>query len=147
MIDQAKVYLKRFDKSLPLPQYKTRGAVGFDLYAREDVEIEPHKVKLIPLNNAIKIPENSFLLLAGRSSTYKLGIICANGLGIGDIDYSGNNDEYSFPAYNFTDKTVKIEKGMRVAQAVIVPYTKILIEEVDSLVDKDRGGFGTTGVF
>lgn len=147
MIDQTKVYLKRFDKSLPLPQYKTGGAVGFDLYAREDVEIEPHKVKLIPLNNAIKIPENTFLLLANRGSTHKLGITCVNGIGVGDPDYSGDNDEYSFPAYNFTDKTVKIEKGMRIAQAVIIPFVKVNIEEVESLDKKDRGAYGTTGVF
>lgn len=42
-----KVKIKRFDKSLPLPEYKTPGAVGFDLYVKNDETIRPREVKLL----------------------------------------------------------------------------------------------------
>lgn len=139
------IKIKRFDKELPLPEYKSKGAVALDLYSREDISIEPGKVKLIPLNVAIEIPEGYFVLLANRSSTYKLGITCVNGIGIGDHDYCGENDEYMFPALNFTKKTVNIEKGTRCCQMLILPVAKVNVKEVEKMGKKDRGGFGSTG--
>ncbi len=142
-----KILVRRIDKSIPLPEYKTDGAVGFDLYARETFVIQPKEIAYIPLNVAVKLPKNCFFLLANRSSTHKLGITCVNGIGVGDGDFCGNNDEFSFPAYNFTDNVVTIEKGMRIAQGVIVPFERVDIEEVDDLEASDRGGFGSTGVY
>mgnify|MGYP001464001056 CR=1 FL=1 len=142
-----KLLLKRFDKSIPIPEYKTKGSVGFDLYARETITIKSKEIVYIPLNIAVKIPDNCFFLLANRSSTHKLGITCVNGIGVGDLDFSGNEDEYKFPAYNFTDSEVIIEKGMRIAQGIIIPFEKVEIEEVDNLDENSRGGFGSTGVY
>jgi dUTP pyrophosphatase len=139
------IKIKRFDKTLPLPEYKSDGAAAFDLYAREDVTINPGEVALIPLNVAIEIPKEYFVLLADRSSTYKLGITCIDGIGIIDSDYCGDNDEYRFPAINYTKEVVHIEKGTRCCQALILPIPRANILEVDKLENKDRGGFGTTG--
>jgi dUTP pyrophosphatase len=139
------IKIKRFDKTLPLPEYKSKGAVALDLYAREDTTIKPGDIKLIPLNVAIQIPKGYFILLANRSSTYKLGITCVNGIGVGDHDYCGDNDEYMFPALNFTKKVVKIEKGTRCCQMLILPVANVEVQEVKKLGNKDRGGFGSTG--
>ncbi len=139
------IKIKRFDKDLPLPKYKSKGAVALDLYAREDTTIKPGEVKLIPLNVAIEIPKGYFILLANRSSTYKLGITCVNGIGVGDHDYCGDNDEYMFPALNFTNKVVKIEKGSRCCQMLILPVANVKIQEVEKLGNENRGGFGSTG--
>lgn len=139
------IKIKRFDKTLPIPEYKTNGASAFDLYSREDVTINPGEVVLIPLNVAIEVPKGYFVLLVGRSSTYKLGIICANGLGIGDSDYCGDNDEYKFPALNYTKEVVHIEKGTRCCQMLILPVQQVNIQDVEHLDNTDRGGFGTTG--
>ena len=139
------IKIKRFDKSLPLPEYKTDGAAAFDLYTRDTVTIQPGEVVLIPMNVAIQIPKDHFILLANRSSTFKMGITCANGLGIGDSDYCGDNDEYRFSALNYTKKTVTIEKGTRCCQMLVLPVEQMEIQEVNHLKNKDRGGFGTTG--
>ncbi len=140
-----KLKVKRFNKTLPLPGYKSKGAVAFDLYSRETITINPGEVKLIPLNIAIELPKGYFAFLTNRSSTYKLGITCVNGNGIGDQDYCGDNDEYRFPALNYTNKSVTIEKGTRCCQMLILPVEIVDIEEVDHLENDDRGGFGTTG--
>lgn len=139
------IKIKRFDKELPIPEYKSEGAVALDLYSRTDISIQPGEVVLIPLNIAVEIPNGYFILLVNRSSTYKLGITCVNGLGIGDYDYCGDNDEYKFPALNYTDQEVKIEKGTRCCQMLILPIERANITEVDKLENSDRGGFGSTG--
>ena len=140
-----KIRIKRFNKSLPLPEYKTSGAVAFDLTARISLEISPRKVGYIPLNIACETPEGYFLLLAARSSTHKKGLILANGIGIGDPDFTGDEDEYAAAYLNFTDKTVLIEAGERIAQGMLVKFERAEWGEVDSLGNKTRGGFGSTG--
>jgi len=140
-----KVNIKRFDKNIPLPEFKTEGAAAFDLHAREAVEIPPKEFRYVPLNVAVETPLDHFLLLAARSSTHKKGILMANGIGIGDPDYSGDNDEYSAVYYNFTDKPVTIEKGERIAQGLIVKRESVEWQEVETMPNKTRGGWGTTG--
>lgn len=140
-----KVRIKRFDKELPLPEYKTAGAVAFDFYARVSVTILPRGVVRIPLNIALEPPEGYMLMIAARSSLHKKGLMLANGVAIGDRDFSGNKDEYHAAIYNFSDSPVSIERGERVAQGIFKKYDKAEWEEVDDLGNKDRGGFGTTG--
>lgn len=140
-----KALIKRFDKQLPLPEYKTSGAAGFDLSARERVVIRAHEVGYVPLNVAIEPPEGYFVLLAGRSSLHKRGLTMANGVGIGDADFSGNDDEYHAALYNFTDVEVVIPRGDRIMQGVFVPVLQANFEEVDEMKNKTRGGFGSTG--
>lgn len=145
MSETISVKIKRFDKQLPLPQYHTNGAVCFDLFARVTTTIQTHQVAHIPLNIALEVPAGYFVLLAARSSTYKLGLMEAGGIGIGDTDYCGDADEYHFPAYNFTDQPVTINRGTRFAQMMILPVPKIDFTEVQALSNPNRGSFGTTG--
>ncbi len=139
------IRIKRFDKSLPLPEYKTKGAAGFDLSARETTTIKAGEIDRIPLNIALEIPKGHFLLLAARSSTYKLGLTMINGIGVIDSDFRGNEDEFGFMVQNFTKKTVVIEKGMRIAQGIIIKHERASWKEVPKMKAKTRGGFGTTG--
>jgi dUTP pyrophosphatase len=140
-----KVRIKRFDKELPLPAYKTGKAAAFDLHARETITIEPRSVGVVPLNVAIETPDDCFLLLASRSSTYKRGLTMANGVGIGDPDYSGDEDQYHAVFLNITDKPVTIERGDRIVQGLFIKKEQAQWEETDELGNKSRGGFGTTG--
>lgn len=140
-----KIKIKRFDKSIPLPEYKTEGAACMDVFARDKVTIEPQSIGYIPLNIALEVPKGCWVMLAARSSTHKLGLINAAGIGIGDWDFRGDEDEYKFIAYNFTNKPIEIEKGLRIGQIMVVKYEKVDVEEVEHLDNPNRGGIGTTG--
>ena len=141
-----KVRIKRIDKLLSLPEYKTAGAVAFDFASRVDMLIEPRSVAYIPLNIVLEPPEGHMVLLVARSSLHKQGLMLANGVGIVDRDFSGNEDEYHAAVYNFTEEPVHISRGDRVAQGVFKSYEKAEWYEVDDLENKSRGGFGTTGI-
>ena len=141
-----KLKIKRFDKSLPLPVHKTPGAVAVDLYSREEITVEPHQLNYVPMNVAIEIPDGYFVMMAPRSSTHKLGVTGINGVGIFDRDYCGDNDEYRFIAYNFTDNQVIIEKGTRLCQLLLIKCENFEFEEVNAMGNISRGGIGSTGV-
>jgi dUTP pyrophosphatase len=141
-----KIKIKRIDKSLPLPEYKTRGAVGFDLLAREETIIKPFEVALVPLNVVVKVPNGYGLFLFSRSSVPgKKGIIVANGVGVIDQDYSGEEDELKLAALNITKKKVIVEKSERICQGIFLKLTVGKFSEVKKMASKSRGGFGTTG--
>ncbi|MEK6937894.1 MAG: dUTP diphosphatase [Nanoarchaeota archaeon] len=139
------IRIKRIDTSLPLPEYKTKGAVALDLSSRETTIIPPKEIRYLPLNVVIENPDNCFILIAPRSSLHKIGIMQANGIGIVDRDFCGEKDEYHFAAFNFTDKEVTIEKGTRIAQILALEFKPIEWEEVESMNKESRGGFGSTG--
>lgn len=140
-----KIHIKRFDKSLPLPEYKTSGAAAFDLYAREETIIQPQTVGYVPLNIALQLPADHFALMAARSSLQKRGLMMANGIGIGDYDYRGDDDEYKAALFNFTQKPVTVEKAERIVQMIILSREQIQLIEKEKFNEKNRGGFGSTG--
>ena len=137
--------VNRIDKSLPLPDYQTKGAVAFDLYSREDKTIKPGEIALLPTNLIVKIPSGYFLMIASRSSLpIKKRLMLVNGVGIIDQDYCGPEDEIKIQMMNISKKKVKIEKGERIAQALLVKIARPnLIEK--KIRAKSRGGFGSTG--
>lgn len=141
-----KARIKRLDTSLPLPQYETQGSVGFDLIAREQVEIQPKKIALIPGNVIIETPEGYALILASRSSTpKKKGLSFPHSIGVIDQDYCGPEDEVKIQVYNFTDTPVIVERGEKIAQAMFVRVDRLEWEEVSEISRETRGGFGSTG--
>ncbi len=140
-----KVKIFRLDKDLPLPIYETAGAVGFDLLAREDAEIQPRAIELIPANVIVETPPGFALLITSRSSTpRKKGLTQPHGLGIIDQDYCGGEDEIKIQVQNFTDEVVKVEKGEKIAQGLFVRCERAEFEEVEKVESKTRGGFGST---
>lgn len=141
-----KVKIKRVDKSLELPEYKTKGAVGFDLTARIDVLVKPFEVTLIPLNIIAKVPKGYGLFLFSRSSVpSKKGLIVANSVGVIDQDYNGEEDELKLAVINFTKKNVQVKKGERICQGIFIKVGIAKFTEVKKMAKKSRGGFGSTG--
>jgi dUTP pyrophosphatase len=144
-VQHLKVAIKRIDKSLPLPIYATAGSVGFDLLCREEVEILPRKIELIPGNVIVRIPTGYFLMLTLRSSTpRRKSLLIPNGVGIIDQDYCGEGDELKVQVLNFSDEAVLVKKGERIAQGLFLPVMRVEWDEIEEL-GQGRGGFGSTG--
>jgi dUTP pyrophosphatase len=140
------VKIKRIEKDLPLPEYQTSGAVAFDIYSRLDMVIAPKTVARIPTNLIIEIPKGYMLSVVTRSSTpVKKGLLIPHGMGVIDQDYCGDGDELLYQVYNFTETEVKIDRGERVGQAMFLRVDQMQWEEVETMIAKDRGGFGSTG--
>ena len=139
------VAIKRIDTDLPLPTYATAGSVGFDLLCREDTEIEPRTIELVPCNVIVRIPDGYMLLLSMRSSTpRRKGLLIPNGVGIIDQDYCGEGDELKVQVFNFREEAVTVKRGERIAQGIFIPVMRVTWTEV-SEVGQGRGGFGSTG--
>ncbi|MFH1218698.1 MAG: dUTP diphosphatase [Candidatus Peregrinibacteria bacterium] len=141
-----KVKIKRIDKGLPLPVYETDGSVGFDIVARENIEVGGKEIGMVPSNLIVEVPKGYMLVVASRSSTpSKKGLLPPHGFGIIDHDYCGPDDEVKVLVYNFTEGVVKISRGEKIAQGVFVRIDKFEWEEVDQVKNGSRGGFGSTG--
>ena len=141
------VSIRRLDPSVPLPEYQSPGAAGFDLAASRDVEIAPHTIALIPTGLVIRAPEGHFLGVFARSSTpLKRGLMVANGVGVVDADYCGPHDEVKIQVLNFTSEPVRVTKGDRIAQGLFIPVMRAQWHESHAdLRQGSRGGFGATG--
>jgi dUTP pyrophosphatase len=108
--------------------------------------IAPKTVARIPTNLIIEIPKGYMLSVVTRSSTpVKKGLLIPHGMGVIDQDYCGDGDELLYQVYNFTETEVKIDRGERVGQAMFLRVDQMQWEEVETMIAKDRGGFGSTG--
>ncbi len=144
-VQPLRVTIKRIDTNLPLPTYATAGSVGFDLLCREDTEVAPRTIELIPSNVIVRIPEGYMLLLTLRSSTpRRKGLLIPNGVGIIDQDYCGEGDEMKVQVFNFREEAVTVKRGERIAQGIFIPVMRVTWDEVDEM-GQGRGGFGSTG--
>lgn len=141
------VRIRRLDSSVPLPEYQTPGAAGFDFTASADVEIAAGQVALVPTGLIIQVPDGHVLGIFARSSTpLKRGLMVANGVGVIDRDYCGPADEIKIQVVNFTAQPVQVKRGDRIAQGLFLPVTQVTWTEADGdLRDGSRGGFGATG--
>ncbi len=117
-----------------------------DLRAAEDVTLKAGEYRLISLGVAMKLPEGYEAHIVPRSSTFKnFGIIQTNHCGVVDESYCGDGDEWFMPVLALRDTTIRIND--RICQFRIMKHQpQITFEEVSVLPDKDRGGFGSTGI-
>jgi dUTP pyrophosphatase len=116
-----------------------------DLRAASDVTMQKGEAYRIPLGIAIQLPSGYEAHLAARSGTFdKWGIIQTNAPGIIDESYCGDNDEWKFSVIAMRDLIVK--KGDRICHFRIVKkMPDVEFVAVQSLGNRDRGGFGSTG--
>lgn len=140
------IEIRRLGPDVPLPEYKTAGAVAFDIAVLEEGTLAPGERKLFRTGLVVKSPPGYALLLAPRSSNAKKGIQLANSIGVIDEDYCGAEDELRLFLLNVGDQPYIVEKGERLAQGLFVPILKgTFVEPSEWRVEKSRGGFGTTG--
>ncbi len=129
------------------PRYFSAGAAGMDVSAATGgpVMIEPGRFALIPAGFAVAIPagyEGQIRPRSGLASRH--GVTVLNAPGTIDSDYRG---EVKVLLINLGPEPFMVLPGMRVAQLVIAPVTKVEWEPVSTLAVTNRGsgGFGHTG--
>lgn len=138
------IKIKYFDPELEKIQKISKGD-WIDLRCAERVELKAGEYKLLRLGVGMILPDGYEAHVLPRSSTpSKFGIILANSMGVIDNSYSGDADEWRFPAVAIRDTV--IEKGDRIAQFRIMKnQPRIIFEEVEHLNEVSRGGIGSTG--
>ena len=135
--------VKRLVDHAVMPERKTGGAVGFDLYTAEEKIIQPYHTELVGTGLSFELPYSTEMQIRPRSSTFKNTMLDIQGTI--DSDYRG---EVKLMIRNLGAYPVEIKIGDRLAQAIINEVKLPLIEEVDELSKTNRGtsGFGSTGV-
>ena len=119
---------------------------GFDVFAAEEVTINPQSWTKVPLGIAMAIPDGYCIVTKDRS-----GLALKNGIhiraGVIDSDYRG--EVCAVVANGSLDKTFKVESGMKIAQMLLLPVPIATFTEVDNLDQTDRGsgGFGSSGLY
>lgn len=141
------VFIK-LKKDASVPEYKTQGSAGADLraYIEMPVILKPMQRYLVPTGLSVELPEGMELQVRPRSGlALKHGITVLNTPGTVDSDYRG---ELCVLLINLGSEDFKIEKGDRIAQAVISPVVQAEFTEKEELSDTARGagGYGSTGI-
>ena len=134
-------------EGLPLPSYASAGAAGMDLIAavQDAVTVGPGQRVLIPTGLTIALPPGFELQIRPRSGlALRHGITLPNTPGTIDEDYRG---EIAVILLNTGAEAFVVERGARIAQAVLAPVSRARWREVDALDGTERGagGFGSTG--
>ncbi len=150
MTNKPSVSIKKLPNlgDLPLPSYATIDSAGMDLTAAIDADIilKPFERKAIPTGIAIGLPEGYEAQVRPRSGlALKSGITVANAPGTIDADYRG---EVCAILINLSDQDFVISRGMRIAQMIVAPYSRVSWNIVSELSETARGagGFGSTGI-
>ncbi len=137
-------------RGLPMPQYHSALAAGFDLLAavpeNAPVEIAPGARALIPTGVAVALPSGHEGQVRPRSGlAFRHGITVLNTPGTVDADYRG---ELQVILINLGAELFAVRRGMRIAQMIIAPVQRARLVEVARLDPTERasGGFGSTGI-
>ena len=144
-----KIYVEKIHPDAILPTYAYPTDSGFDLCSVEKIVMSPNSRVAVPTGLKFQFDENHELQIRPKSGlALNMGLTVLNTPGTVDYGYTG---EIKVIVFNTNNQHVIIEKGMKVAQAVLCPVINgkyIIFEEVDSLENKDRGdnGFGSTGI-
>ena len=131
------------------PEYAYKSDSGFDLRAVDDIWVQANDRKLIPTGLRFDIPDGFEIQVRSKSGlALNHGLMVLNSPGTVDSGYQG---EIKVIMFNTTNQKIKIEKGQKIAQAVVCPVVNgrwIDLIKVDVLSEKDRNdnGFGSTGL-
>ena len=135
---------------LPLPSYATAGAAGMDLLAAlppdQALTLLPGERALVSTGLRLALPAGYEAQVRPRSGlAIRHGIGLVNSPGTIDADFRG---VVQVILINWGHAPFIVQRGDRIAQLIVAPVTRAVLEEVDSLETTQRGegGFGSTGV-
>jgi dUTP pyrophosphatase len=138
--------IRRLSAGAVLPSRAYPGDAGLDLTAVESAQLAPGEGATVGTGLAIALPEGYAGLVLPRSglaATHGIGVLNAPGL----ID-SGYRGEVRVILHNHGSQPFKVDRGMRIAQLVVVAVENVRLVEVDELPASERGegGYGSSGV-
>jgi dUTP pyrophosphatase len=131
------------------PEYAYESDSGFDLRSTEELWVQSNDRKLVPTGLRFDIPEGYEIQVRSKSGlALKQGLMVLNSPGTVDSGYQG---EVKVIMFNTTNERIKIEKGQKIAQAVLCPVVNgkwVNLVKVEEIGEKDRNdkGFGSTGI-
>ncbi len=133
-------------RDLPLPGYATAGSAGLDLCAAAGpLSLAPAARALVPTGLALALPAGFEAQIRPRSGlALRHGVTVLNAPGTIDSDYRG---EIGVVLVNLGAAAFVVERGMRIAQLVVAPVSRVRLVEGEALPPGGRGGrgFGSTG--
>ncbi|HKE57073.1 MAG TPA: dUTP diphosphatase [Pyrinomonadaceae bacterium] len=134
---------KRLDPRAKLPSRGSAFSAGLDVYAIDEVRIEPKQRFLARTGLSVAIPEGFYGRVAPRS-----GLAVKNGLdvlaGVIDSDYRG---ELCCALYNSGDEIIVLPAESKICQLIIekiITPTAVWADDLDA-TSRGEGGFGSTG--
>jgi dUTP pyrophosphatase len=148
-IPRLEVGYEMLDSEMELPSYAYKTDSGFDLRSTINVTLKPFERYLIPTGLKIDIPENYEIQVRTKSGlAINKGLMVLNSPGTVDQGYTG---EIKVILMNLSNETHVIEKGMKIAQAIVSPVILgewVKLVQIDKVESKDRNenGFGSTGL-
>jgi dUTP pyrophosphatase len=138
-----------YNDNIVEPKYAYSTDSGFDLHSSIGVEIPPFGRALVPTGLHFDIPDGYEIQVRSKSGlALKQGLMVLNSPGTVDQGYTG---EVMAIIFNTTNDVAIINKGQKVAQAVLCPVVAgkwVNLVKVNNIEDKDRSdkGFGSTGI-
>jgi dUTP pyrophosphatase len=150
MISKTKnIQIELLTEDAVFPEYAYPTDSGFDLYSTKEITLEPFGRSLIPTGLKLSFDIGYEIQVRPKSGlALKQGLTVLNTPGTVD---SGYNGEIMVIVFNTNPKSFTVEKGMKIAQAVLCPVINgkyVNLQLVDKIENKDRGanGFGSTGI-
>lgn len=146
---EVKVLDPRFGAEWPLPDYATPASAALDLRAALDAPLvlAPGDAALVPSGLAIHLADPALcaMVLPRSGLGHKHGIVLGNGTGLIDADYQG---PLLISVWNRGGEPFTIAPGDRIAQLLVLPLVRAVLQVVDAFEESARGagGFGHTGV-
>ncbi|MCX7591315.1 MAG: dUTP diphosphatase [Kiritimatiellae bacterium] len=137
--------IKRLAEHAIPPRYAHPGDAGLDLFASEEVEIQPGSTAVVPTGIAIELPPGTEAEVRPRSGlAAKYQVTVLNSPGTIDEGYRG---EVCVILINHGRNPFRVLRGMKIAQMVVRPVLRVEVKEVEELSETARGadGFGSTG--
>ena len=140
---------KKLNSDAKDPFYNYPSDSGFDLYATQTVHITKFGRALVPTGLSFDIKDGYEIQVRSKSGlAINQGLMVLNSPGTVDNGYTG---EVQVIIFNTNDFMVTIEKGTKIAQAVLCPVVNgkwVKLTETNSNISKDRNenGFGSTGI-
>ena len=111
----------------------------------DPIRLQPLERALVPTGLFIELPQGYEAQVRPRSGlAIKKGITLLNTPGTIDADYRG---EIKVILINLSNEEYVVQDGERIAQLIVSAHEKADWEQVDVLLETDRGagGFGHTG--